>query len=55
MPNQWHQSLGKEEIENIYAIRKNRPHGSEKWVERAVAQFVLENTLRNRMWPKNGS
>jgi len=49
-------SQGKEEIENIrYAIKKSRPYGSEEWVSRAVAQFGLENTLRNRGRPKKGT
>jgi hypothetical protein len=30
-------------------------HGSEKWVSKAVAQFGLENTMRNRGHPKKGS
>jgi hypothetical protein len=47
---------GKEEIENIrYAIKKSRPHGSEKWVSRAVAKFGLESTLRDRGRPKKGT
>ena len=50
------QSPGKEEIENIrYAIKKSRPYGSEEWVAKAVGQFGLENTMRNRGRPRNGS
>ena len=50
------QSPGKEDIENIRdAIKKNRPYGSEQWVAKAVAQFGLENTMRNRGRPRNGS
>jgi putative transposase len=50
------QSQGREEIENIrYAIKKSRPYGSEKWISKAVAQFGLENTMRNRGRPRNGS
>jgi putative transposase len=50
------QSQGEEEIENIrYAIKKSRPYGSEEWVAKAVAQFGLENTTRNRGRPRNGS
>jgi putative transposase len=50
------QSPGKEEIENIrYAIKKSRPYGSEKWLAKAVAQFGLENTMRNRGRPKKSS
>ena len=49
-------SQGKEEIENIrYAIKKSRPYGSEPWLRKAVAQFGLENTLRNSGRPRNGS
>ena len=49
-------SQGKEEIENIrYAIKKSRPYGSEKWLAHAVGKFGLENTMRNRGRPKNGS
>ena len=50
------QSQGKEEIENIrYAIKKSRPYGSEQWLGKAVAQFGLENTMRNRGRPRYGS
>jgi putative transposase len=50
------QSQGKEELEKIrYAIKKSRPYGSEKWVSKAVTQFGLENTMRNRGRPRNGS
>jgi len=50
------QSQGREEIENIrYAIRRSRPYGSEKWVSKAVGQFGLENTTRNRGRPKKGT
>jgi putative transposase len=50
------QSQGKEEIENLrYALKRGRPYGSEEWVSRAVAQFSLENTLRNPGRPKNGT
>jgi len=46
----------KEEVENIrYAIRRSRPYGSEGWVTKAVAQFGLENTMRNRGRPGKGS
>ena len=49
-------SQGKEEIENIrYAIKKSRPYGSEQWVAKAVGQFGLENTMRNRGRPKKGT
>jgi putative transposase len=50
------QAQGKEEIENLrYALKRSRPYGSEEWVSRAVAQFNLENTLRNPGRPKNGT
>ena len=46
----------KEEIENIrYAIQRSRPYGSEPWVSKAVAQFGLENTIRNPCRPKKGT
>ena len=49
-------SPGKEEIANIRdAIKKSRPYGSEPWRRKAVAQFGLENTMRDRGRPKNGS
>ncbi len=50
------QSQGKEEVENIRdAVNKSRPYGSEKWVAKTVAQFGLENTMRNPGRPKKGS
>ena len=50
------QSQGKEGIENIrYAIKKSRPYGSEEWLRKAVAQFGLQNTIRNSGRPRNGS
>jgi putative transposase len=49
-------SEGKEEIANLRAaIKRSRPYGSEKWVSRTVAQFGLENTLRNPGRPRNGT
>ena len=49
-------SQAKEEVEQIrYAIQRSRPYGSERWVLKAVAQFGLENTLRNPGRPKNGT
>jgi putative transposase len=51
-----HRPQGKEEIEKIRsAIKKSRPYGSEQWLRKAVAQFGLENTLRNSGRPRNGS
>ena len=54
---QWlSRSQPKEEVENIrHAIKKSRPYGSEKWLRKAVAQFGLENTMRNSGRPRNGS
>ena len=33
--------------------KRSRPYGSEPWVSKAVAQFGLENTIRNP-WPRKG-
>ena len=45
-----------EEIEKIrYALKRSRPYGSEAWVSKAVAQFGLENTLRNPWRPQKGT
>ena len=54
---QWlNQSQPKAEVENIrYAIKRSRPYGSEEWVSQAVAQFGLENTIRNPWRPKKGT
>jgi putative transposase len=50
------QSQGKEEIENLrYALKRSKPYGSEQWVAKAVAQFGLQNTLRNPGRPRNGT
>jgi len=53
---QWlNQSQPQEEMEKIRkAIQRSRPYGSEKWVGRAVAEFGLENTVRNPGRPKKG-
>jgi putative transposase len=49
-------SQPKEEIEKIrQAIERSKPYGSEGWVSKAVAQFGLENTLRNRGRPRKGT
>ncbi len=49
-------SQGREEIEKIRdAIKRSRPYGSEKWVSKAVGEFGLENTTRNRGRPRKGS
>ena len=49
-------SQPKEEIENIrYALRRNRPYGSETWVSHAVARFGLQNTIRSPGRPRNGT
>ena len=54
---QWlSRSQRKEEVEKIReAIKKSRPYGSEKWRRKAVAQFGLENPLRNSGRLRNGS
>ena len=47
-------SQPKEEVEKIRcAIKRSRPYGSEGWVSKAVAQFGLENTMRNSGRPAN--
>ena len=47
---------GRKEIEKIrYAIQRSRPYGSEKWVTKAVGQFGLKNTMRNRGRPRKGT
>jgi REP-associated tyrosine transposase len=49
------QPQAKEETEKIrQGIARSRPYGSEKWVSRTVAQFGLENSLRNPGRPKSG-
>jgi putative transposase len=46
----------KEEVEIIrQVIKRSRPYGSEPWVSKAVAQFGLENTLRNPWRPQKGT
>lgn len=50
------QSEPKEEIENIrYTIQRNRPYGSEQWVEKTVKKFGLQSTIRNPWRPKKGT
>ena len=45
-----------QEVEKIrHAIKKSKPYGSEEWVSATVAQFGLENTLRNRGRPGKGT
>ena len=45
-----------EEVEKIRpAIRRSQPYGSESWVGKAVAQFGLENTVRNPWRPRKGT
>ena len=49
-------SQGREEIEKIReAITRSRPYGSEDWVSKAVGEFGLESSTRNRGRPKKGS
>lgn len=46
------QSEPREELENIrYAIRRNKPYGSERWIERTVKKFGLESTIRDPWRP----
>ena len=46
------QSEPKEEIENIrYTIKRNRPYGSELWVEKTVKKFSLESTMQDPWRP----
>ena len=50
------QAQGKKEVETIrQAIQRSRPYGSEQWVSKAVRQFALESTTRNRGRPNKGS
>jgi len=35
--------------------KRSRPYGSEPWVSKAVAQFGLENTIRNPWRPEKGT
>ena len=49
-------SQPREEIAHIrYAIKRSRPYGSESWVSQTVAQFGLENTIRNPWRPRKGT
>ena len=49
-------SQPKEEVEKIrHAIKRSKPYGSEGWVSKAVAQFGLENTVRNPWRPSKGT
>jgi putative transposase len=49
-------SQGREEIEKIReAITRSQPYGSKDWVSKAVREFGLESTTRNRGRPKKGS
>src|SRR5208283_2725122 len=48
-------SQPKEDVEKIrHAIKRSKPYGSEGWVSKVVAQFGLENTLRNPCRPGKG-
>jgi hypothetical protein len=45
-------SQPKEDVEKIrHAIKRSKPYGSEGRVSKAVAQFGLENTVRNPWRP----
>jgi len=49
-------SQPKEEVETIRnAIKRSKPYGSEGWVSGTVAQFGLENTVRNPWRPGKGT
>jgi len=49
-------SQPKEEVEKIrHAIKRSKPYGSEGWASKAVAQFGLENTVRNPWRPGKGT
>jgi putative transposase len=46
----------KEAVEQIrHAIKRSKPYGSEGWVSKTVAQFGLENTVRDPWRPGKGS
>ena len=50
------QSQPKEEIENIrYALKRNKPYGSENWTTKIIRQFGLEATIRNPWRPKKST
>ena len=50
------QSQPKEEIENIrYALKRNKPYGSEDWTTKMIRQFGLETTIRNPWRPKKST
>jgi hypothetical protein len=43
-------------VEQIrHAIRRSKPYGSEGWVNKTVAQFGLEKTVRDRCRPGKGT
>jgi len=49
-------SQPKEEVEKIrHAVKRSRRYGSEGWVSKAVAEFGLENTVRNPWRPGKGT
>jgi len=46
----------KEEVEKIrHAVKRSKSYGSESWVRRAVAEFGLENTVKNPWRPGKGA
>jgi len=50
------QSEPKEEFANLrYAIKRNRPYGSERWVATTVKQFGLESAIRDPWRPRKGT
>ena len=49
-------SQPQEEVKKIrQAIKRSQPYGSGEWVRKAVAQFGLENTMRNPWRPGKGT
>lgn len=38
-----------------YAIKRNRPYGSARWVGATVKQFGLESVMRDLWRPKKGT
>ena len=50
------QAEPKEDISAIrYAIKRNRPYGSDQWVGAAVKKFGLQSTMRDPWRPKKGT
>jgi putative transposase len=46
----------KEEVETIrYAIKRNKPYGSDEWTEKIIKKFGLESTVHDPWRPKKGT